>query len=127
MTGDYLTGDQMCWKAEGVQIESLPVGVAGLVPVRRGPKGASKLTPELAERITGLDAAGATLREIAAATGVSTFSVRNALGRVASGGQHAARLRQLRRFAGPVRAPSRMRAAPRNWLRPPSGGGWRRS
>src|SRR6266566_8060776 len=65
-------------------------GVAGLVPARRGPKGASKLTPQLAERIAGLDAAGATLREIAAATGVSTFSVRNALGRVASRGQPAA-------------------------------------
>src|SRR4029077_7605533 len=36
-------------------------GVAGLVPARRGPKGASKLTPELAERIRELDAAGATL------------------------------------------------------------------
>ncbi len=33
-------------------------GVAGLMPARRGPKGASKLTPELVERITGLDAAG---------------------------------------------------------------------
>jgi len=65
-------------------------GVAGLVPARRGPKGASKLTPQLVERIAGLDAAGARLREIAAATGVSTFSVRNALGRVASGGQAAA-------------------------------------
>jgi transposase-like protein len=71
-------------------------GVAGLVPARRGPKGASKLTPELAARIAGLDAAGATLREIAAATGVSTFSVRNALGRVAPGaaavaaGEHGA-------------------------------------
>src|SRR5213594_3681707 len=64
-------------------------GVAGLVPSRRGPKGASKLTPQLAARIAELDAAGATLREIAAATGVSTFSVRNALGRVASAGQHA--------------------------------------
>jgi len=64
-------------------------GVAGLVPARRGPKGASKLTPQLAARIAGLDAAGATLREIAAATGVSTFSVRNALGRVPSAGQHA--------------------------------------
>src|SRR5512142_1945710 len=63
-------------------------GVAGLVPSRRGPKGASKLTPQLVERIAGLDAAGRTLREIAAATGVSTFSVRNALGRVA--GQPAA-------------------------------------
>ena len=60
-------------------------GVAGLVPSRRGPKGASKLTPELAARITALDAAGATLREIAAATGVSTFTVRNALGRVPAG------------------------------------------
>jgi lambda repressor-like predicted transcriptional regulator len=65
-------------------------GVAGLVPARRGPKGASKLTPELVERIAGLDAAGATLREIAVATGVSTFSVRNALGRVPSAGQGAA-------------------------------------
>ena len=65
-------------------------GVAGLVPSRRGPKGASKLTPQLVERIAGLDAAGATLREIAAATGVSTFSVRNALGRVAAGPRPAA-------------------------------------
>ena len=65
-------------------------GVAGLVPARRGPKGASKLTPELVERIAGLDAARAALREIAAATGVSTFSVRNALGRVPSGGQGTA-------------------------------------
>ena len=64
-------------------------GVAGLVPSRRGPKGASKLTPQLAARIGELEAAGATLGEIAAAAGVSTFSVRNALGRVASGGQHA--------------------------------------
>ena len=65
-------------------------GVAGLVPARRGPRGASKLTPQLVERIAGLDAAGATLREIAAATGVSTFSVRNALGRVPSAGCPAA-------------------------------------
>jgi Helix-turn-helix domain len=65
-------------------------GVAGLVPARRGPKGASKLTPQLVERIAGLDAAGARLGEIAAATGVSTFSVRNALGRVAARGQGAA-------------------------------------
>jgi transposase-like protein len=65
-------------------------GVAGLVPARRGPKGASKLTPELAARIRELEAAGATLAEIAAATGVSTFSVRNALGRVAARGLPAA-------------------------------------
>jgi transposase-like protein len=65
-------------------------GVAGLVPARRGPKGASKLTPELAARIRELDAAGARLSQIAAATGVSAFSVRNALGRVPSRGQPAA-------------------------------------
>ncbi len=62
-------------------------GVAGLVPARRGPKGASKLTPVLAARIAELDAAGQTLRQIATATGVSTFTVRTALGRVAPGGQ----------------------------------------
>jgi hypothetical protein len=50
--------------------------VAGLVPARRGPKGASKLTPELVERIAGLDAAGATLREIAVATKVSAGLLR---------------------------------------------------
>jgi transposase-like protein len=65
-------------------------GLAGLVPARRGPKGASKLTPELAARIRELEAAGATLSEIAAATGVSTFSVRNALGRVAARGRGTA-------------------------------------
>ena len=62
-------------------------GVAGLVPARRGPRGASKLTPGLAARIAELDAGGKTLRQIAAATGVSTFSVRSALGRVQSRGQ----------------------------------------
>src|ERR1700719_824317 len=65
-------------------------GLAGLVPSRRGPKGASKLTPQLAAQIRELDGAGATLGEIAAATGVSTFSVRTALGRVASGRRSAA-------------------------------------
>jgi transposase len=75
-------------------------GVAGLVPARRGPKGASKLTPQLAERIAGLDAAGQTLRQIAAATGVSTFTVRTALGRVRPGSQAPA-------AAGPGGAPDR--------------------
>src|SRR6266446_10881350 len=51
-------------------------GVAGLVPARRGPKGASKLTAGTVTGIRELDAAGKSLREIAAATGVSTFSVR---------------------------------------------------
>jgi hypothetical protein len=59
-------------------------GVAALVPSRRGPKGASRLTAQLIARIAELDAGGETLRQIAAATGVSTFSVRSALGRVAA-------------------------------------------
>jgi transposase-like protein len=57
-------------------------GVAGLVPARKGPRGPSKLTPELAARIRELDARGENLAAIAAACGVSTFTVRTALGRV---------------------------------------------
>ena len=57
-------------------------GVAGLVPARRGPKGASKLTPALA----GADRGAGRRRADAAADrggdGVSTFTVRAALGRV---------------------------------------------
>ena len=64
-------------------------GVAGLVPVRRGPKGASKLTPALAAWIMELDAAGQTLWQIAAATGVSTFTVRAALGQAPAAGGEA--------------------------------------
>src|SRR5713101_7896711 len=44
-------------------------GVAGLVPARKGPKGPSKLTGELAERIRALDAEGMRLVQIAAACG----------------------------------------------------------
>src|SRR5512135_1003017 len=65
-------------------------GVAGLVPARRGPKGATKLTEQLAGRIAGLDAQGMTLRQIAAAAGVSTFTVRAALGRIPARGQDQA-------------------------------------
>jgi radical SAM protein with 4Fe4S-binding SPASM domain len=32
LTGDYLTGDGMCWKAAGMPIESLPASAVGLVP-----------------------------------------------------------------------------------------------
>src|SRR5271166_3551910 len=66
-------------------------GVAGLVPARKGPRRASKLTGEVVARIAALDAEGMNLRQIAAVTGVSTFSVRNALGRVPSqaGGRQA--------------------------------------
>src|SRR5713101_8125220 len=62
-------------------------GVAALVPSRRGPKGASKMTAPLVARIAELDAGGRTLAQIAAATGVPAFSVRSALGRVAARGQ----------------------------------------
>lgn len=54
-------------------------GVAGLVPEKRGPRGASKLTTTLASDIKARRARGETLRTIAAAVGVSTFSVDRAL------------------------------------------------
>ena len=54
-------------------------GVGGLVPDKRGPKGASKLTPSVIADIRARRQAGASLRAIAAATGLSTGSVRRAL------------------------------------------------
>ncbi len=54
-------------------------GVAGLVPAAKGPQRASKLTPEVVERIRELDRHGAGKAAIAAATGVSESSVRNVL------------------------------------------------
>jgi hypothetical protein len=57
-------------------------GVLGLVATRSGPKGPSKLTADLTRRIAALDLDGMTLAGIAAATGVSTATVRVALGRV---------------------------------------------
>jgi transposase len=57
-------------------------GVAGLIPAKTGPKGPSKLTSELAARIRELSAQGLSLARIASRTGVSTFAVRTALGRV---------------------------------------------
>jgi hypothetical protein len=59
-------------------------GVAALVPEATGPKGPSKLTPVLRAQIVAGDAAGLTLSQIAAQTGVSTATVRVALGRVGS-------------------------------------------
>ncbi len=57
-------------------------GVAGLLRSRPGPKGPSKLTEELRARIVELDATGLSLLAVAAQTGVSTATVRVALGRV---------------------------------------------
>ena len=57
-------------------------GLAGLVAGKRGPKGPSRLTPELTGKIRELAAAGKAQAAIAAAAGVSTFAVRTALGRI---------------------------------------------
>jgi Helix-turn-helix domain len=57
-------------------------GVEGLIPARKGPRGPSKLKPELAGKIRELDAQGMGLAAIAGQCGVSTFTVRAALGRV---------------------------------------------
>jgi transposase-like protein len=62
-------------------------GVVGLVRERPGPRRPSKLTETLTARILALDTAGLTLLQIAARTGVSTATVRVALGRVTSRNQ----------------------------------------
>ncbi len=54
-------------------------GASGLVPAKTGPKGPSALTPAVVARIRARRTAGASLRAIAAAVGVSTDSVRRAL------------------------------------------------
>ena len=59
-------------------------GVAGLLRARSGPKGPIKLSDALRRRIVELDEAGLTLAKIAAQSGVSTATVRVALGRVAA-------------------------------------------
>ncbi len=54
-------------------------GVQGLASDKRGPKGPSRLTPEVAADIRTRRRGGASLRAIAAAVGFSTNSVRRAL------------------------------------------------
>jgi hypothetical protein len=66
-------------------------GVAGLVPEAKGPRRASKLTPQVVARIAGLDGQGASRARIAAACGVSESSVRNALRPAGSGADAAGR------------------------------------
>ncbi len=63
-------------------------GVAGLVPAAKGPRRASKLTPQVIGRIRELDRHGAGKAAIAAAAGVSESSVRGVLrpARPAAGG-----------------------------------------
>ena len=65
-------------------------GVAGLLRIRSGPKGPTKLTDTVRARIVELNASGLSLLAIAAQTGVSTATVRVALGRVASATQTTA-------------------------------------
>jgi len=72
-------------------------GGGGLVPSRKGPRQASKLTGEVVTLIRGLDGLDKTLAEIAAVAGVSVSSVRNALGR----GPARAGLVAAEREAGP--------------------------
>jgi hypothetical protein len=54
-------------------------GAQGLAQDKRGPKGPSRLTPDVVADIRSRRRGGASLRAIAAAVGVSTFSVRRAL------------------------------------------------
>ena len=54
-------------------------GALGLAPVRKGPKGPSKLTSDTVARIKQLRDGGRSLREVAADVGVSTASVQRAL------------------------------------------------
>ena len=71
-------------------------GLAGLLPARKGPKGPTKLTPELTAKINDLDAQGLGLEAIASQCGVSTFAVRTALGRVPARPRAAAPAREER-------------------------------
>ena len=64
------------------QAEFAEHGVCGLISAKKGPKGPSKLTESLTARIRDLDGQRLTLAEIAGQTGVSTATVRVALGRV---------------------------------------------
>lgn len=56
-------------------------GVAGLIPGKTGPRRPNKLTDAVVVRIRELDAAGYSLTRIGAEVGVSTATVRVALGR----------------------------------------------
>ncbi len=76
----------------GVNTESLrrwrksldDAGLMGLAPVKKGPKRPSLLTEEKAAEIRSHRAGGASLRATAAATGVSTDTVRRAMAMTAS-------------------------------------------
>ena len=79
--GNTLRNWRLAWEAEGSD---------GLQAELRGPKGPSKLVPELAGRICGWRAEGRTLREVAELAGVSTDTVRRALAAVSPASTPAA-------------------------------------
>jgi transposase len=60
-------------------------GVSGLVSDKRGPKGPSRLSPQVVADITARRAAGTSFRKIATATGVSYTSVRRVCAPAATG------------------------------------------
>jgi len=66
-------------------------GLAGLLEAKRGPKRARLVTEDVAEVIKALRAKGKSLREIAAAVGLSTYPVRQTLGLLARPGSGPAR------------------------------------
>src|SRR5260221_356569 len=103
-------------------------GLAGLLPARKGPKGPTKLTPELTAKINDLDAQGLGLEAIASQCGISTFAVRTALGRIPARPRAAAPAREERPPArgGPGRGerpPPALRPDPRRLLQPGHGPG----
>ncbi len=59
-------------------------GVGGLMAAKTGPKGPHKLTEQLIRRVCELDEQGLSLAAIGTAVGISTSTVRVALGRVAT-------------------------------------------
>ena len=95
-------------------------GVAGLVPDRKGPRRASKLTPGVVARIRELDGQGLGKAGIAAAAGVSESSVRNVLRPAGAGGGDGpgggAAGRPIRLPAGRRRPGRRPRAGSRSTL-----------
>ncbi len=70
VNSDTLRDWRRSWEREGID---------GLRPGRRGPKGPSKLTPEVAARCCSLRAEGRSLLEVASMAGVSTDTVRRAV------------------------------------------------
>ena len=101
-------------------------GVAGLVPDRKGPRRASKLTPGVVARIRELDGQGLSKAGIAAAAGVSESSVRNVLRPAGGDGPGGALPRPAADRRRPGRRPragsrTRCRCCLTRWPGTPSG------